>query len=144
LKKVIIFLIFFTNIFAFEVEFTKVYKQYIVPKKDAVLIKTSQKELTFPFKFFKVDNGYILVGNIDNINYWLENDFYAPDDAEFKNIKVAIIDYDRIQYRIIKKIKNTYKSCEIKQIIFLSPDETKIITQPTEIEDKYKIILECK
>jgi hypothetical protein len=75
---------------------------------------------------------------------WLDNNFYAPSDAKFKNIKIAIVDTDKIQYKIISKIKNTYKKCQIKQIIFLSPDETKIITKPETIKEKYKIILDCK
>jgi 3-deoxy-D-manno-octulosonic acid (KDO) 8-phosphate synthase len=51
---------------------------------------------------------------------------------------------DKIQYKIIKKIKNTYKNCEIKKVIFLSPAEKKIITKPQEITTKFKVILDCK
>ena len=130
-------------IFAFEVEFTKIYKEFIIPKTSAILIET-KATLTFPFKYFKVKNGYILVGDLDEINEYLDNDFYAPKDAKFKNIKVAIIDNDKIQYKIIKKLKKTYKNCKIKAIIFLSPDEEKIITKPTEIKEKYKVILDCR
>lgn len=131
-------------LFAFEVEFTKIYKEYVVPNQPAILIQTHDNSLTFPFKYFKVPNGYILVGDLDQINMWLDNNFYAPSDAKFKNIKIAIVDTDKIQYKIISKIKNTYKKCQIKQIIFLSPDETKIITKPETIKEKYKIILDCK
>jgi len=129
---------------AFQVEFTKVYKEYVIPNKDAILIQTKQNNLTFPFKYYKTPNGYILIGDIREINYWLENEFYAPSDAKFKEIKVAIVDMDKIQYKIIKKIKNTYKNCEIKKVIFLSPDEKKIITKPQEITTKFKVILDCK
>lgn len=141
MKKLLLLIPIF--IFAFEVEFTKIYKEFIIPKTPAILIQT-KAPLTFPFKYFKVKNGYILVGDIDEINNYLDNDFYAPDDAKFKDIKVAIIDTDKIQYKIIQKIQKTYKNCKIKSLIFLSPDEEKIITKPTEIEEKYKVILECQ
>ena len=114
-------------LFAFEVEFTKIYKEYVIPKQEAVFIKTHKNDLTFPFKFYKVKNGYILIGDIQQINEYLDNEFYAPDDAEFQNIKIAIVDMDKIQYEVIQKINNTYKTCEIKKMIFLSPDEEKII-----------------
>lgn len=142
MKKLLLIVPMF--LFAFEVIFTKIYKQYIIPKTPAILIQTSKDNLNFPFKFFKVKNGYILVGNIQQINNYLDNDFYAPADATFKNIKVSIIDMDKIQYKIIKKIKQEYKSCKIKQLIFTSPDEEKLITHPTIIKIKYKIILDCQ
>jgi len=141
MKKLIILIA--SLVFAFEVEFTKIHKEYIVPNKDAILIKT-HKNLTFPFKYIKTNEGYILIGDVDEINYWLENNFYAPDDAEFKNIKIAIIDTDKIQYKIIKELKNRYKDCEIKKVIFLSPDEEKVILKPQTVTTKYKIILDCK
>ncbi len=140
----IILISLFNLLFGFEVEFTKVYTQYIVPKKEAVFIQTKADNLTFPFKYIKTKNGYILIGNINQINMWLNNDFYAPDDAQFKNIKISVINSDKLQYRIIKKISQTYKKCKIKQMIFLSPDENKIITKPTFLKEKYKIILNCK
>jgi len=142
--KIIIFLLFFSFLNAFEVEFTKIYKEYVVPKKEAILIETKINNLSFPFKFIKVREGYILIGDIDEINMWLENDFYAPKDAKFKNIKIAIVDMDKIQYKVINKIKKTYKKCSIKKIIFLTPDEEKIIFKPQYIKTKYKIILDCK
>ena len=139
-------LLFFIPIIllAFNVEFTKIYKEYIVPNTDAILIQTKANNLTFPFKFYKVKNGYILIGDIRDINYYLENEFYAPQDAKFKEIKIAIIDMDKIQYKIIQKIKKVYKKCSIKKVIFLTPDEEKIILKPTIIKDKYKIILKCQ
>ncbi len=142
MKKLLLLIPIF--IFAFEVVFTKIYEKYIIPKTPAILIKTHVQNLTFPFKYFKVKNGYILAGDIREINDYLDNDFYAPDDAIFKKIKISIIDMDKIQYKIIQKIKKEYKSCDIKQIIFLSPDEEKLITHPTTIKIKYKVILDCK
>ncbi len=142
MKKLILLIPFL--VFAFEVEFTKIYKEYVIPKKEAILIKTKNNNLTFPFKFIKVKDGYILIGNLEEINMWLENNFYAPDDAEFKTIKITIVDMDKIQYKVIKKIKRIYKGCELKKLIFLTPDEVKIITKPIYIKTKYKIILDCK
>ena len=141
MKKLLILIPFL--LFAFEVEYTKIYTQYIVPKKDAILIKT-KKELTFPFKYKKVPNGYILYGDIDSINMWLENDFYAPEDAKFENIKIAIVDMDKIQAKIIRKINRTYQNCSIKKIEFLTPDENQIITHPITIKEKFKITLNCR
>ena len=131
-------------LFAFEVEFTKIYKEYIIPNKKAVLIKTHENNLTFPFKFYKIKNGYILIGDLQQINEYLDNEFYAPDDAKFENIKIAVVDIDKIQYKIIQKINKTYKKCEIKKVIFLSPDEEKIIFKPQTVTVRYKIILDCK
>jgi hypothetical protein len=142
--RIIIFLLFTTLLFAFEVEYTKIYTQYVVPKNEAVKIITKKDELTFPFPFIKTNDGYIIYGDTDKINMWLDNNFYAPDDAKFKNIKYSIIDYDRIQYNLITKIKQIYKKCKIKKIIFLTPDENKIITKPSNITLKYKIELKCK
>ncbi|ACM92216.1 hypothetical protein NAMH_1791 [Nautilia profundicola AmH] len=129
---------------AFEVEYTKVYTQYVVPKNEAIKIITKKEGLTFPFPFIKTKDGYILYGNIDQINMWLDNEFYAPDDAKFQTVKYTKVDFDKIQYRIINKTKHIYKSCKIKKIIFLTPDEDKIITKPTNITLKYKIELNCK
>ena len=140
-KLLFIFPIF---VFAFNVEFTKIYKKYIIPTKDAILIKTKAPNLTFPFEYRRVNNGYILIGNIRDINNYLDNDFYAPNDAKFNNIKITIIDTDKIQYKIIQNLQKKYKKCSIKNIIFLSPDEKKIITHPTTLTLKYKIKLDCK
>jgi len=131
-------------LFAFKVEFTKIYKEYVIPKQDAIFIQTKANNLTFPFHFFKTKNGYILYGDMQEINNYLDNNFYAPNDAKFKNIKIAIVDIDKIQQKVINKIKKTYKNCEIKNIIFLNPDEEKIIFKPTFIKEKYKVILKCK
>ncbi len=141
MKKIIIF--FAIALFAFEVEFIKIYKKYIIPNQEAIFIQTKKNDLTFPFKYIKTKNGYILIGDINEINTWLENEFYAPNNTTFKEIKIAIIDMDKIQYEIIQKIKNIYKTCKIKKFIFLTPDEEKIITKPTYIKEKFKIILDC-
>jgi len=139
-----LFLILPIFLFAFNVKFIKIYKKYIIPNKEAILIQTKNPNLSFPFKFIRVKNGYILYGNIQAINNWLNNDFYAPSDANFKNIKIAIINTDEIQYKIIQNIQKKYKQCSIKNIVFLSPDEEKIITKAQFIQLKYKIILNCK
>jgi hypothetical protein len=96
-----------------------------------------------PFKFYKTSKGYILIES-RNIESYLNNNFYAPKDAKFKNIKIAIIDYDTYQYEIIKKIKKRYRDCHIKHLIFLNPDKEKIVFKPTKIKLKYKIILDCR
>ncbi|GAB6075097.1 hypothetical protein [Nautilia lithotrophica] len=142
--RIFLFLIFTTLLFAFEVEYTKVYTQYIVPQKEAIKIITKKDGLTFPFPYIKTNDGYILYGNIDQINMWLYNEFYAPDDAKFKTIKFAKINFDKIQYKIITKTKQIYKTCKIKKIIFITPDQDKFITKPTNLSIKYKIILKCK
>ncbi len=138
-----LFLILPIFLFAFNVEFTKIYKKYIIPNKDAILIKT-KADLTFPFEFIRAQDGYILYGNIQTINNWLNNNFYAPNDAKFKNLKITVVDTDKIQYKIIQNIQKKYKKCSIKNIIFLSPDEKIIITKPEFLKLRYKIILNCK
>jgi len=142
MKKIIFFLPIF--LLAFNAEFTKIYKKYIIPNKDAILLETKVPDLTFPFKYIKTSNGYILYGDLRKINYYLDNQFYAPTDAKFKNIKIAIINTDQYQYQIIKQLSHIYKNCSIKNIIFLSPDEKKVILKPSYIELKYKVILKCK
>ena len=144
MKKIFILMVLLVNIFAFDVVFTKVFTKYVVPKKDAILIKTKAQNLTFPFKYIKTDDGYILLGDTRQINMWLDNEFYAPQDAQFENIKVAYINSDKLQYSVIKQVKHTYKKCKIKELIFLSPDENKIITKPETVKLKYKVILDCK
>ena len=135
-------LMFFTLLNAFEVEFTKIYSKSIIPNQDALLIKT-KKNLTFPYKFTKTHNGYILFGDIDEIEMWINNSFYPPKDAIIKNIKIATIDYDKIFYYIINKTKKEFKNCKIKKIKFLTPNKFQIVTKPTTITVKYKIILDC-
>jgi len=135
-------LIFFTFLNAFEVEFTKTYSKYIIPNQDAILINTKEN-LTFPYQFTKTNNGYILVGDVDEIEMWINNNFYLPKDTTVKNIKIATIDYDKIFYYIIKKTKREFKSCKIKKIKFLTPNKFQIITKPTTITVKYKITLDC-
>ena len=144
MKIKLIFLFIPMLLLGFKVEFTKIYKNYICPNKDAVLIQTKVNNLTFPFPFFKTKNGYVLYTDMQQINNYLNNEFYAPKNTKYKNIKIRIINTDRIQYKIIQKIKNTYKQCKIKKIIFLSPDQTQVIFKPTWIKEKYKIILDCK
>lgn len=143
MRILLIFLIS-SLLFAFEVEYTKIYTQYIVPKNKAIKIITKKNGLTFPFPFVKTKDGYILFGDLDQINMWLNDDFYAPDDAKFETVNFTKVDYDKIQFKIIKKTEKTYKSCKIKKIVFLTPDEDKIITKPTTIKLKYKILLNCK
>ena len=144
-EKWIIFLFsLMTYIYAFEVEYTKIYTQYIIPKKEAVKIITNKEGLSFPFPFIKTKDGYILYGNLRDINSWIDNEFYPPKHTTFKTVKYSLVDYDLIRYKIIKKIKQIYKTCKIKKIIFLTPDENKIIFKPTTIHLKYKIKLECE
>ena len=130
--------------FAFEVEYTKTYTQYIVPKNEAIKIITKKEGLTFPFAFIKTKDGYILYGDTNQINMWLDNYFYAPDDAKFETIKISKVNLDKIQYKIINNTKKIYKNCKIKKIMFLTPDENKIFTKPATLKLKYKIKLECK
>jgi len=115
---IILFFLFFSILNAFEVEFTKVYKKYIVPNQEAILIQTKKENLTFPFKYIKTKKGYILIGDANKINMWLDNEFYAPEDAKFKTIKIAFVNYDKLQYIVINKIKHTYKTCNIKKLFF--------------------------
>ena len=142
--KILLILIILIFSYAFEVEFTKVYTQYIIPKKEAVKIITNKEGLSFPFPFIKTKDGYILYGDLRDINRWIDNEFYAPKHTTFKTVTYSLVDYDLIQYKIINKIKKIYKSCKIKKIIFLTPDENKIIFKPTIISIKYKIKLECE
>jgi len=135
-------LIFFTLLNAVEVEFTKIYSKYIVPNQDAILIKT-KKDLSFSYQFIKNNNGYILFGDIDEIEMWMNNNFYPPKDSTIKNIKIATINYDKIFYYITHKTKKEFKNCKIKKIKFLTPNKFQTITKPTTITVKYKIILDC-
>jgi hypothetical protein len=136
-------LFLFTNLlFGFNVKFIKIEKKFIIPNEDAVLIQTKEN-LIFPFTFYRTKNGYIIKDTREVENY-LNNKFYAPKDAKFKYIKIAVVDIDQFQYQIIKKLSNIYKSCKIKNIVFLNPDEEKIVLKPTEIKLRYKITLHCK
>jgi len=143
-NKFKVLLFFPILLFGFDVEFTKIYKEYVVPKKEAILVKTKANNLVFPFNHIKTKNGYILIGDINQIDMWLDNEFYAPDDAKFKTIKIAFIDMDKIQYKVIQKVKLDFKKCNIKKLIFLTTNEERPITKPTLIKIKYKVLLDCK
>ncbi len=142
--KIFLLIISFIILNAFEVEYIKIYTQYIVPKQEAIKITTKKEGLSFPFPFIKTKDGYILYGDIDNINMWLDNNFYTSDDTLFKRVKFNKINYDLIQYKIINDTKRIYKTCNIKKIVFLTPNKNKIITKPSTIRLKYKIKLDCK
>ena len=135
-------LIFFTFLNAFEVEFTKIYSKDITPNQDAILIST-EKNLTFSYQFKKTNNGYILFGDVNEIEMWINNSFYPPRDSTIDNIKIATIDYDKIFYYITNKIKKEFKNCKIKKIKFLTPNKFQIVTKPTRITIKYKVTLYC-
>jgi len=134
--------IFFAFLNAFEVEFIKIYSKYITPNQDAILIKT-KKNLIFPYQFVKTNDGYILFGNVNDIEIWINNSFYPPKDAIIKNIKIATINYDKIFYYIIKNSEKKFENCKIKKIKFLTPNRFQIIVKPTKIDIKYKLTLDC-
>jgi len=142
-NKFKVLLFFPILLFGFDVEFTKIYKEYIIPNKEVHFIET-KSNLTFPFKYIKTKNGFIILGDYTKIDNWLDNEFYAPDDAKFKTIKIAFIDMDKIQYKVIQKVKLDFKKCNIKKLIFLTTNEERIITKPTLIKIKYKVLLDCK
>lgn len=142
--KIFLFSLFFIFVYAFEVQFTKTYTEYVIPKKDAILIETKKDDLTFPFKYVKTKKGYILIGDERKIDMWLNNEFYAPKDAKFKDIKIAYVNLDKLQYKVINKIRKEYRQCEIKKVIFLNPDEDILITKPKKIKLNYQIFLDCK
>ena len=77
-----IFLLF-SFLYAFEVEFIKEFSKTYIPTQEAFKIITT-KQLTFPFKFFMQDDGYILVGDLDEIDRFLRDEFYMPKDAKIK------------------------------------------------------------
>jgi len=142
-KKTFFLLTAVFQLFGFEVEFTKIYKDYVVPDQEAQSVCTN-KHVDFPFRYIKQGNCYILLGDQDAVSLWLENDFYPPKDAIFKKIKIKTVDFDQIQKKVIQQVKQRYSDCNIKHLIFLTPDEEKVITKPSYIKAEYKVILECK
>jgi len=140
MKKLLLLLPIF--IFAFQVEFTKIYKTFVIPS-DTTYEVCSSALYDFPFEVVKRGNCYILLDNFNDIDLYLTNQFYPSNNTTIKKIKYALIDYDTIQYDIIRTLKQTYKTCNIKSVIFLNDDVKKIITKPQTIKLKYKIILDC-
>jgi len=138
MKYLIIFLASF--LLAFEVEFNDTFSKFITPNQKAILIIKPIKIEYSPKIYTK--KGVVLL-NYDKADEFIRNDFYLPKDVEIKDIKIAIFDINSFRYKIIQQIKDKYKSCNIKKIVFLNSPKS-LYFQATKIEIKTKVILNCK
>jgi hypothetical protein len=139
-----IFLIFFLTIelFSFEAIFEDVYKKEVFLNKNAFSLQTSETIENIPFKYFKTENGYIVLGE-DEVDEWIRNSAILPLDTYIQETKVGIVNKDKIRNNIIKKVNKHYKNCKLSTIEFLTyPKE--LYLKPSNLEFKTKIILECK
>jgi len=138
MKYLIIFIASF--LLAFDVELNDSFTKFVFPNKQAILI-TKPIKIDYSPKIY-TSKGVILL-NYDKADEFIRNNFYLPKGVDVKDIKIVIFDIDDFRYKIIQKLKNKYKTCNIKKIIFLNSPK-KLYFQATKIDIKTKIILNCK
>jgi len=137
MKYLIIFLASF--LLAFDVEFNDTFTKFITPNQKAILL-TKPISINYTPKIY-TQKGVVLL-NYDKADEFIRNDFYIPNGVDIKDIKIAIFDINSFRYEIIKKLKNKYKTCKIKKIIFLNSPK-KLYFNPTTIKIDTKISLNC-
>jgi hypothetical protein len=138
-KKLIIFF-FALSLFAFKVEFNNNYQTFIIPNKKAILITK-----VFPINYKKkiiTKKGIILL-DYQNADEFVRNSLYLPKDADVKDVDIAILDIDKIRYKIIKMLQKKYYKCKIKKIEFLDNNYNKAYFKPIILNIRYKVILSC-
>jgi len=136
-----LYLIFLTTfLLGFEVTFTEKDKISIFLDKKAILLKTKTPiKIDYSPKIY-TEKGILLL-NYDNADEFVRNSLYF--NGQIKDIKIGILDIDKIRNRIIKKIEKKYQKCNIKKIIFLNSYK-KVYFKPTFLDIKSKVILDCK
>ena len=138
MRYLIIFIASF--LLAFDVEFNDTFTKFVTPNQKAILL-TKPIKINYNPKIY-TQKGVVLL-NYDKADEFIRNDFYLPNGVDVKDIKVAIFDVDRFRYKIIQQIKKKYRSCQIKQIIFLNSPKN-LYFKATKIEINTKVILDCK
>ena len=142
MRILVLISIFIISLFSFEVKFEDSYQKNINPSLNAFLLETSNTIKNIPFKYFRVDSGYVVIGD-DNVDEWLRNTATLPIDTYIKPIKVAIVDMDKIRVRIINKLNKNYEKCSLSKIEFLNSPKELYLKAKT-INIKTKVTLECE
>jgi len=140
MKKVIL-LFFVVFSFAFKVEFNNKYETFLTPTKKAILIT---KVFPINYKDKIITNKGVILLDYENADDFVRNSLYLPKKAEVKDVNIAIFDVDKIRFKIIKILKNKYKTCQIQKIEFLDDNSQKVYFKPTSLKIKYRTILNCK
>ncbi len=128
-------------LFSFQVQFQEQYQKILSLSTHAFSLESNKTITDIPFKYFKVKNRYILIG--DGIDEWIRNTAYLPQDTKIKEIKVNLLNVDKLRINIINKLNKNYKNCSLKKIDFLNSPK-KIYLKPTIIKINTKVTLECK
>jgi len=137
MKYLILF--FFSSLFCFEVEFYDVQNIDIFPLKKVILLKTNKPIFLNYNHIIRTKKGVLLL-NYEKADEFVRNDLYF--NGEIQDIKIGILDIDKIRNQIIIRLNKYYKNCEIKKIIFLG-NYKKIYFKPTFLKIKSKVILDC-
>jgi len=138
MKFLIVFITSF--LFGFDVEFNDSFFKFITPNQKAILL-TKPIQIEYNPKIY-TPKGVVLL-NYEKADNFIRNDFYLPNGVKLKEINIAIFDIDKFRNQTIKTLKQKYKNCNIKKIIFLN-NLNKIYFKQTKIELKIKTILDCK
>ena len=140
MKYIFLVIFSFSFLFAFDFELTQELKKEIIPNKKAVLIKVDSLK-NIPFSYKKIDKGYLILGDIEEINQWIDNNLYINSD------KVKVVSYYNLDLENILNFINensNLRNCKIEKIILLSLINKKIFLSKMSLNIRYKILYKCK
>jgi len=140
MKYLITFIISCSFLFGFDVFFDDYYQKTIFPDKKAILLETKKPiKVDYSPKIY-TKNGIILL-NYDNADQFVRNDLYF--DGNIKDVKVGILNLDKIRSEIINRLNHHYKNCRLKKIIFKDHTKKRVFFNPTTIVIHTQIVLDC-
>jgi hypothetical protein len=142
IKLILLISIFSISLLSFEVKFEDKYQKTVSISTNAFSLQSDEVIENIPFKYFKIDNKYIVIGD-NEVDEWIRNSASLPLDTYIKEIKVGLLDINKLRVKIINRLNKNYEKCNLSKINFLdSPKE--VYLKPETIEIKTKVILECR
>jgi hypothetical protein len=141
MKYLIIFIISCSFLFGFDVFFDDYYQKTIFPDKKAILLETKKPiQINYSPKIY-TKKGIVLL-NYDSADQFVRNDLYF--NGNIKDIKIGILNIDKIRNKIISRLNKYYKNCKLKKIEFKDDLKKNIFFTPTTIIIHSQVTLDCK
>jgi len=107
MKYLIIFIISCSFLFGFDVFFDDYYQKTIFPDKKAILLETKKPiQINYSPKIY-TKKGIVLL-NYDSADQFVRNDLYF--NGNIKDIKIGILNIDKIRNKIISRLNKYYKN----------------------------------
>ena len=141
MKYLITFIISYSFLFGFDVFFDDYYQKTIFPDKKAILLETKKPiQINYSPKIY-TKKGIVLL-NYDSADQFVRNDLYF--NGNIKDIKIGILNIDKIRNKIISRLNKYYKNCKLKKIEFKDDLKKNIFFTPTTIIIHSQVTLDCK